>query len=354
MINIIEFIKSLDEQKTLNLVIAVIILAVFDFFSPLMAKITIKIFNFKLHKKEIKENAFYGPLNGFYRITGIYLVIVFLKNDFGISEEIIGIITRIYKIMLILFISNSLANSITKKSKVINKVKLYSEKELDDSSVKLIIRFIRAFIYIIAVFIIFAEIGYDLSGLITGLGLGSVVLTLAAQDTLKNLFGGIIIFMDKPFKHGDHVKINKYEGVIEDITFRSTRLRTLDNSVVQIPNSLVASESIENITKINNRRYKINLELNLDTKLEKIEILKNYIFKYLFKNENILNDTINVYFDKITGNGYNIVVICYLNVSEYMDYLEVSEQINKGLVSILNKEGIDLAYDTKTIEIKKY
>ena len=87
------------------------------------------------------------------------------------------------------------------------------------------VRGIKFLIYAIAVFIIIFEMGYDLSGLITGLGIGSVVLTLAAQDMIKSLLGGFFIFTDKPFKVGDFIKFSTYEGTVEDITFRSTKIR---------------------------------------------------------------------------------------------------------------------------------
>lgn len=353
MFKVIELIKNLNGQKTLDLIIAVVIVAIFDIFSPILTYLTIKIFNLKFKGKEIKENPFYVSLKGFYRITGVYLVFLFLKNDFGFTKEMVNIVTKIYKIIVVLFISNSLARGVTKKSKIISRVKERSANELNDGSIKLIIRIIRTLIYIVALFIIFKEMGYDLSGLVTGLGLGSVVITLAAQDTLKNILGGIIVFMDKPFKPGDFIKIKEYQGVIEDMTFRSTRLRTLDNSVIQIPNSLIANESIENITKIKNRRYKLNLELVLDTNLTEIQILKKSIFEYLMQNENVLKETINIHFDKITSNGYNVLVMCYLNVSEYIDYLDITEGINENIIRIINNEKINLAYDTKTIGIKK-
>ena len=86
-------------------------------------------------------------------------------------------------------------------------------------------------IYIIAVFIILALLEIDLTGLVAGLGIGGIIVTLAAQDTAKNLFGGLVIFLDKPFNVGDWIEMDPYEGTIEDITFRTTRIRTFENSL---------------------------------------------------------------------------------------------------------------------------
>ena len=102
-------------------------------------------------------------------------------------------------------------------------------------------KIIRGVIYVVAIFIIIANLGIDISGLIAGLGLGGVIITLAAQDTAKNLIGGVVIFLDKPFVVGDWIQMDTFEGTVEDITFRSTRVRTFENSVVNIPNSVIAN-----------------------------------------------------------------------------------------------------------------
>lgn len=349
----IDFIKNLSKEQTISIIIAIIIIAVLDIFSPLVTYLIIKIFNIKSNSKEIKNNTFFTPLKIFFRITGIYLAFLYLRNYFGISDNIAQVVTKSYKIIVTLTMANSLANSITKKSRLVKRIKDKSEKDLDDSSIRIMVRIIRVIIYIIAAFIIFIEIGYDLSGLVTGLGLGSVVITLALQDTIKNFVGGIIIFMDKPFKVGDYIKILDYAGTVEDMTFFSTRVRTVDNAVVQIPNSSISASSVENLAKIQKRRYYLDLELVLDTKLEEIEKFKNEIVKLLNQNENVIKDSINVHFNKITANGFNIMVICFFNVTAYMEFLDLQEEVNKQIITILNKNNIGLAYDTKTIEIKK-
>ena len=126
-------------------------------------------------------------------------------------------------------------------------------------------------IYIIAGFIAITLLGVNLNGLVAGLGIGGVIVTLAAQDTAKNLFGGLVIFMDKPFVVGDWIQMDNYEGTVEDITFRSTRIRTFENSLVNIPNSIISNSSIINWSKMEKRRYRTNLYIQIDTPFEKLE-----------------------------------------------------------------------------------
>lgn len=353
MNTILEIIKNLNTETLMDLIIAIIILAVLDIFSPIFSYVILKLFNFGKSKKQIKNNPFYMPLKAFFRVTGIYVAILFVRPTFELSDNFMLMANKIYKVIVTITIANSLANSMTKKSRFIKAIRDKSEKEINDASTKIMIRLIRVGIYIVATFLAFYEIGYDLSGLITGLGLGTVVLTLAAQDTVKSLLGGFIIFADKPFKVGDYIKVQNYQGTVEDMTLRSTRIRQLDDSILQIPNSTIASSSIENLSKMRRRRYVLNLDIVEDTKTEKIVELKQRIFEDLMKNENIIKDTISIYFTEIAESSFRISIIFYFDVTDYNEFLELKDGVNRNIVTILNKEKVSLAYDTKTIEIKK-
>ncbi len=353
MNTILEIIKNLNAETLMDLIIAIIILAVLDIFSPLFSYVILKLFNFNKSKKQIKNNPFYMPLKAFFRVTGIYVAILFVRPTFELSDNFMLMANKIYKVIVTITIANSLANSMTKKSRFIKAIRDKSEKEINDASTKMMIRLIRVGIYIVATFLVFYEIGYDLSGLITGLGLGTVVLTLAAQDTVKSLLGGFIIFADKPFKVGDYIKVQNYQGTVEDMTLRSTRIRQLDDSVLQIPNSVIASASIENFSKMRRRRYVLNLDIVEDTKPEKIVELKQRIYEDLMKNGNIIKDTISIYFTEIAESSFRISVYFYFDVTDYNEFLELKDGVNRNIVTILNKEKVGLAYDTKTIVIKK-
>lgn len=349
---IIKWIENIDKVTIINLLIATMIIIFFYLLSTPVSYILVKIFNIKKGKKKIKQNAFYIPLISFFKISGIYIGLIFLKPTLHLSKEIMDMITRGYKLLIILATATGLSQSLTKNSRLVKHVREKSDKDIDDVTVKYSLRILKIVIYVVAAFLIAADFGYDLSALITGLGLGSVVVTLAAQDTIKNLFGGLMIFLDKPFKAGDYIKCGAYEGTVEDITFRSTRIRTLENSIAQIPNAEISSVTLTNISQMEKRRYELNLGIVLDTDLYKIHELKQDILRYMDSNPNVLPDTANVYFSEIKSNEFNIKIFCYLNVVDYIEFLGEKEIINYEIVKLVNKHKIGLAYDTKTIEIK--
>lgn len=345
--------ENLKITVVLDIIIAICIYLLFRILRKSLAYITIKIFKPKSkNKKEIRNNSFYKPLSAFYLILGIYLAILFLKTPLNMNEWIIEATKKIYRISIIILVANGLANSLTTNNKLVNKLKDRINPEVEDTMFRFVLKAVRFVIYIIAGFLAITELGYNLNGLAAGLGIGSVVITLAAQDTAKNLFGGLIIFLDKPFVVGDWIEIQEYEGTVEDITFRSTRVRTFENSIVNIPNSVIANDSIINWSRMEKRRNKVNLCLELDTHLEKVEKVQKRIKEMLMKHDDVIDESIIVRFDNITDNGMNLLVCSYTNSISYASFLEEKEKINFKIMQILKEENVELAYDTKTI-IKK-
>ena len=350
MSNIKIFLENLTGQETVDLVIAVLIIAVLDIFSPLFSYAVIKIFKFKEKGAKIKKNAFYIPLKSFFKVLGVYLALLFLKPTLNIDDNFMNIATKIFKVIVILNTAIGLAKSIDKESFLVRKIIDKSEKNIENSSVKFLIRMIKVLIYIIAGFMIIAELGYDLSGLVTGLGLGSVVLTLAAQDTLKNLFSGIMIALDKPFQVGDYVKFGTYEGTIEDITFRSTRVRMRDNSLAQVPNSVISSTTVVNISRIKKRLYEIDLQVNFDTSLAKLSNFEHSVLDFLNNYDMVVEQSANVFLKQINSDDYNIHIYCYLNVTDFDQFCIEKGKLNYEIMNIIKQNDIKLALETMEIK----
>ena len=353
MEQLVAFWDKLTSIEIVDIIIAIGIIVFFRILSGTFSYMIIKVFKIKSKKaKEIKESAFFRPLKIFFIILGIYLAIVFLRAPLQINEQVMDIVTKVFKIISVIEIAVGLANSFTSKTILGKKLRKSLNEKMDDTVFEFVLKITRVFIYIIAIFLVLAILEINLTGLIAGLGLGGVIVTLAAQDTAKNLFGGAMIFIDKPFVVGDWIEMDNYEGTIEDITFRTTRIRTFENALVNIPNAIIADASVTNWSKMEKRRYKTNLCLELDTPLEKLELVKARIEKMLQERESVFDDSIIVRFDQITDNGMNILIYTYTNSVSYASYLKEVEDINVKIMKILNEENIELAYDTKTVYVK--
>ena len=225
MNQIVQFVENIKALDVVDIVVAICIIILFKVLSPSISYLIVKLFKFKASKRQIKESAFYNPLKVFFTILGVYLAVWILKEPLNISQGVMTVVNQIFGIISVLAFAKALAASFTMNSTLIKRTKRRWKKEIDDSMLEFGLKVLRAVIYIIALFIVLLILNINLGGLVAGLGIGGIIITLAAQDTAKNIFGGFVLLLDKPFNVGDWIETPNYQGTVEDITFRTTRIR---------------------------------------------------------------------------------------------------------------------------------
>lgn len=349
MNQILEWIKNIDLKQIINFLIAIGIVIFFYLISSTLAYIIVKIFKIKIKEKEkIKEKAFYGPLKIFFTVLGVYLATKVLS----FPEVVVGWIDKIFQSIVILLVANGFGNMFTTDSETLKKIQAKLKMDVDDNRLSFFYKLIRVIIYIVAVLLVIMRLGFNINGILAGFGVGGVIITLAAQDTAKNLFGGFMLIVDKPFVVGDWVQTASFEGIVEDITFRSTRIRTWDNSLVNIPNGVLSNESIINWSKMEKRKYKLDIKLDLDTPMEVVKRVTSKIYFMLINHPNVINEDTYVKFDTIKPDGINIMIYVFTNSVDYDTYLNAKEKINGNIMEILEHENVKIAYPTSTVFVK--
>ena len=347
--NVLEWVKSIGLEQVITVLIALGTSIFFFIFCNTFAYIIVKLFNFNIKSKEkIKANAFYTPLKIFFALLGVYIGIIILK----LNADIMTQINKYYTVINIILLTIALAGIFKIDSDFMQKVQKRSNLDISDNRLNFFCKIIRVVIYIVAGLIIITKLGYNLTGIIAGLGVGGVILTLAAQDTAKNLFGGLMIIMDKPFAVGEWIQTTNFEGIVEDITFRSTRIRTWDNTLANIPNGSLANESIINCSKMEKRKYKLDIKIDLGTPLQTVKRVISKIYFMLINHPNVINDDTYVKFDEIKEDGINIMILVFTNSIDYGTYLNAKEKINENILEILEHENVKIAYRTTSVLIK--
>ena len=207
-------------------------------------------------------------------------------------------------------------------------------------------------VYLIAGFMVITELGYNLNGLAAGLGIGTAVIALAAQDIAKNLIAGASIIFDRQFMVGDWIQACGYQGIVEDITIRSTRILTFDNTEVTIPNNNLVTSAVVNYSRTSKRKIKLSLSLNKDMQYEDLERILNRIKLVLSEQKYVIKDSVGVICDDIQTSGVN--VLAYLNVEAqtFGEYTAIRGQINKAILELFYKEHIGLAYPGQEIVVQ--
>ena len=354
MEQVVNFIESLKAVDIVDIIVAICLIILFKVLSPSISYVIIKLFKFNSKsKKAIRESAFYTPLKVFFTILGVYLAVLFLKKPLNIQDNIMSIVTKAFQIISVLAFAKALASSFTTKSSLIKKIRKNWKNDVEDSMLEFALKVARVVIYLVALFIVFAILEINLSGLVAGLGIGGIIVTLAAQDTAKNIFGGVVLFIDKPFNVGDWIQTPNYEGTVEDMTFRTTRIRNFENSVVNIPNSTIADSAIINWSKMEKRRYKFSLSFPLDTTAEQMEMISNKIREMLINEPQVIDDDIIISFENITDNGLSLLVYMFVIPTGYNDYIMLKDKINKKIINILHNLGVELSYPSTSVYIEK-
>ena len=227
-----------------------------------------------------------------------------------------------------------------------------AKNPIDDQLIPLLSKTLRILFVTLGILIALQNLGVNVMGLIAGLGIGGLAIALAAKDTAANLFGSAMIFMDRPFKIGDHILLDNKEGIVEEIGFRSTRIRTWEDSIVSIPNSVVANADIENMGVRRWRRNVIILNLTYDTSPEKMEAFLEGIKNIVKKNPLVVADTMNIAFQNFDSSSLNVLMQFGLAVDTLPKNLEGRQKIFFEVIRLAKELGVDFAYPTSTLHVE--
>jgi MscS family membrane protein len=221
-----------------------------------------------------------------------------------------------------------------------------TESSLDDQIVPVVRKGLRSVIWILGIIVALNNAGYDVGALIAGLGIGGLALAMAAKDSVANIFGGIMIFTDKPFKIGDRIKINGFDGTITEVGIRTSRMKTLEGRLVTIPNSQFTGDMVENVSVEPTRKVVLNLGLIYDTKAEEME--KGIeLLKAIAKENEGINDDYLVSFNAFGDFSLGILFIYYINKDA--DILDTQTAINLEILKQFRANGLEMAFPTQTI-----
>lgn len=185
--------------------------------------------------------------------------------------------------------------------------------------------------------------GYNTTTILAGVGVGGLAVALAAQKTIENLFGGISVITDRPVLVGDFCQFGGQVGTVEDIGLRSTRIRTLDRTVVTVPNSSFSTMTLENFSKRDRIWFHPTLHLHRDTHPEQIQQLMDAVAQILRDNPQVDASGVPLRFTKITAESFNIEVFSYVLTPDYNEFLEIQSQLLLKILEAASKLDVRFA-----------
>lgn len=227
-----------------------------------------------------------------------------------------------------------------------------TENTLDDQLAPFFTKTLRVLVVVLGILILLQNLGVNVMSLLAGLGLGGLALALAAQDTAANVFGSIMIILDRPFQVGDWVKVADTEGAIEEIGFRSTRIRTFYNSLVTIPNSVMAKEKIDNMGVRPSRRIRHTIGIAYETSTDKMKQFEMMITQYLEHHPLVDKNNITVRFNLMGDFNLQILVNCFIFAATGPIELQFQEDLLFTIKDMAAQIAVEFAYPTQTVLVK--
>ena len=205
----------------------------------------------------------------------------------------------------------------------------------------------------IAILLVLDHMGVKISALVASLGIGGAALAFASKDTIANLFGSISIVADRPFVLGDWVKVGDVEGIVDNVGVRSTRIRTFQKTLVTIPNSVLANESVDNYSKMPTRKAVMSVGLTYSTSAAQIEQIVADFKEILNKNPGVENGSELVNFINFGASSLDIQLIYYTYNTDLAGYLQTMQSVNLSIMRAVEARGLSFAFPSTSLYIEK-
>jgi MscS family membrane protein len=204
---------------------------------------------------------------------------------------------------------------------------------------------------IFGVLMVVQSLGFDVKALLAGLGIGGLAFALAAQDTLANMFGSVVVAIDQPFKIGEVIKIQGNIGAVEDIGLRSTKLRLIDKSLMVIPNKTVAAEAITNLSRFTGRRVEQVIGLTYDTTPAQLEAVVAEIRRLIEAEPEVNAADTQVWFRDLNTSSLDLWVVYVTKDPDFTKHMALRQRLNLAIMRAVEARGLAFAFPTQTVHV---
>ncbi|MCG8394046.1 MAG: mechanosensitive ion channel family protein [Pseudomonadales bacterium] len=293
------------------------------------------------------------PLRLIFWVVGLSIAAELLQSVSEEYNELFGMVPAVRRIAFILIIAMFLNRFISYTEKnLIDPARM--RKPMDQSTAAAIAKLLRVSVIITAFLIILQTLGYSISGVLAFGGIGGMAVAFAAKDLLANFFGGMMIYLDKPFRVGDWVRSpdRSIEGTVEHIGWRLTRIRTFDQRPLYIPNAMFTSIVLENPSRMFNRRINEKIGIRYDD-WQKMPGIVEAVRQMLIEHEDLEteNRTLIVNFDSYGASHLEFFIYTFTKTTQWVHYHEIKQDVLMKIMNIVHEHGAEFAFPTRTLHL---
>lgn len=297
------------------------------------------------------------PINRLSRVSALFLAVKLLKwlipvvmlsprlnKVVMVGLDVLGLF---FLILIALQILEVLYSFLRKKAE-------QTESKMDDQLIPVLRRVSQILVWTVGSIFILRDLNINVTALLAGISIGGLAIALAAQDTVKNFFGSILIFIDKPFQIGDWIRFQEVDGMVEEVGLRATRIRTFANSVTYVPNGLLANQVVDNMGLRRYRRYSTELALTYDTKPELIDLFIQGIRDIIQMHPLSRKDVYEVHLNSFGSSSLNVMLYMFFEVPTWTEELKARHDVNQAILILSRDLGIRFAFPTQTLHIEEF
>lgn len=352
IMDILQRAYTVITDNIIQILVGILIFLIFFLISKPLEKLAIKIIcKLFAKRQDIKEgiqNALLGPSKAFFRILGAYIGF----SVVGLPKAVFDPIHMLFRICTIIILAWACADFMPYITTLIIKNNQKNSRKANTVAVTFLANIFKSIIFAIAIVIVIGELGYNINGLIAGIGVGGLTFSLAAQKTASNIFSGFSIITDKTFDVGDRISTAMIDGVVEDITMRSTRIRTMADTVVIVPNSTLVEQPITNWSRMKKRLVDFKIGLTYDTDTNTLKKVEKKIETMLKEHPDVQHDTIITCFEGFADSSLDIRIIYFTITTDFIEHLNVKDEINLKIKEIVEKEKTSFAFPSTSVYIE--
>jgi len=290
------------------------------------------------------------PLSIFLILSAMFVVFPVLQLPITATRYtrlIFNIIIPMMMVMVVYRIVDVLAY-------YMEKVTQKTETALDDQLIPLVRKSLKLFVILAGILFVLQNLGFDITGLLAGISIGGLAIVLAAQDTIKNLFGSFMIFVDRPFTIGDWIVGDGVDGSVVEVGFRSTRIQTFHNSIVSIPNGKIADMTIDNMGLRTYRRYRTNIGITYDTPPDLIEVFIEGLYQLVENHPRTRKDYKEIHLNGFGDSSLNILFYIFFEVPDWSGELKARQEIMLAILRLAESLNVRIAFPTSTIHVEDF
>ncbi|MGH4137619.1 mechanosensitive ion channel family protein [Clostridium sp.] len=353
--NIKHVFTDIESYQFKYIGIAIGVFAFFVLLKKVFAKYVFKLIMRFVNKTKFNADtkiveAFQKPVTNFFEVLGFYFGFEILTMA-RIPISLL-IIDKFFSSAIIILITWGIYNLTAESSVLFERMHKAYDIKVDKILFPFMSKALRLIVVAFAITMIAEKWGYNIQGFVAGLGLGGLAFALAAKDAAANIIAGIFIILDKPFTIGDWLSNDSLEGSIEDISFRTTKIRAIDQSLITVPNSKLANEAVINFSRRGKRRVSLNLGLTYGTSREKLQNCVESIRNMLENHPQVTKEGTLVRFDKFNSSSLDIVVYFFTDTPDFDEYFKIKEDVNFKIMDILQEKGVSMAFPSTSVYVE--